>query len=237
VTDSGSQTTTLAVTSNSDPGGKSTATLTCTAGHPMIAVDKPALAFGDQLVPVPAMQTFTVSNPGTGPLTIASITRSGANAADYAIAPACAPCTIAATGMQTFTVTFTPAAPGNADIQIAIANNSPDAGANPTTIAVTGNGIAPQINAPVAISFNPVELGGTDSQQVMVSNLGTAPLAISSATITADAAEFTITQAGATALAAGASTSWTIQCKPNAPPGPRTGTSATRSHARPPTSR
>ena len=208
----GMQTATITVASNSDPGGKTVGTLTCTGGAPAIATDVPALTFAAQLVnTTSAAQVVTVSNPGSSTLTITSVT----TAAPFAVTPACAPCTIPAGGSKPFSVTFRPTAPGAPTGTLALAS---DAGAK--SVGLSGTGIAPQITG-AAVTFDPTELGSTNQKSLVIGNSGGAPLHLTATTTTP--ADFTIATAGLTTIPANSSTTYVLQCAPTAI-GTRTGT-------------
>jgi outer membrane protein OmpA-like peptidoglycan-associated protein len=81
----GTQSATVTFVSDADPGGDTTAQLTCTAGRPDIMVSTNTLAFGNVLVgSTSAAQTVTATNNGNATLTISSATLA-AGAADYTI--------------------------------------------------------------------------------------------------------------------------------------------------------
>lgn len=131
---------TVTFTSTADPGGDAIALLTCVAGRPNI-VATASLAFGDVVVgQTSSAQTVTVQNTGNRDLTYTA-SKVGAFASRYTLGGTChTACTVLPGNQQTFTVTFSPNAPAQQDIAIAIASNDPD---SPTTnVAVTGRGIA-----------------------------------------------------------------------------------------------
>lgn len=95
-----------------------------------------------------------------------------------------------------------------------------------TTGAVTGPVLTV---APTAVAFGPIDVGGTDTQTVTLTNNGVAPLTITSVAYTGDAS-VTITQPASLTLAAGASTTMTATFTPTAA-GPITGSIAITSDA------
>ncbi len=85
-------------------------------------------------------RTFTLSNPGTGPLTLTGSPKvqvSGAHAADFTVA-AQPDSPVAAQTATAFTITFTPSAAGLRTAAVSIASD--DADDNPFTFAIQGYG-------------------------------------------------------------------------------------------------
>jgi hypothetical protein len=90
-------------------------------------------------------EVFTIENTGSAALTIASITKSGANASEFTIGTA--PTSIAAAGTATFTVTFAPTSVATGKtVTITINNNDSDEGNY--TLVLTANGTT----GPTAVS-------------------------------------------------------------------------------------
>lgn len=214
----GMQTATVTFVSDSDPGGDTSAQLTCTAGRPDILVSANALAFGNVAVgSTSAAQTVTIMNTGNATLTY-SLSKTP-NVTQYAIAGCTGGCTILAGGMATFNVTFAPTAIGVLATRIDITSNDPDPGDSPFAINASGTGTAPQISvAPTTLSFANTEVGRTSgAQTVTATNTGNSQLTVSSATFATGAGDYTIVsgQPGPQTIAPGTSTSWDIACKPS----------------------
>ena len=85
--------------------------------------------------------TFTIENTGTLDLTLAagSITFTGDHASDFALSGITLPATVAANSSTTFTVTFTPGAPGLRTATVNIASNDSDE--SPYNFDVQGTGL------------------------------------------------------------------------------------------------
>lgn len=92
--------------------------------------------FGTQSTTGYVTRTFTISNSGTGPLTIGTITNS--NTTDYTVSGLSSPSPIAIGSSTTFTITFDPQTAGTKTATISIVTN--DANENPFRINVTGSG-------------------------------------------------------------------------------------------------
>ncbi|MCL5098174.1 MAG: choice-of-anchor D domain-containing protein [Candidatus Omnitrophica bacterium] len=105
---------------------------------PAIGVTPASLAFGNQIVATTsAPQTLTVSNSGGAPLTINSITITGANFTDFAQTNACG-ASLAGGANCTISVTFTPMTAGARTANLSIGTSDP---LNPTlTVALSGSG-------------------------------------------------------------------------------------------------
>ncbi len=83
--------------------------------------------------------TFTVENPGTGDLTITSITATG-DTLHFDLTKGSLPRTVGAAGSTTFTAAFDPIASGDKSVIVSIVNN--DADENPYTFTLTGKGVS-----------------------------------------------------------------------------------------------
>jgi len=212
----GTQTATITFSSDSDPGGTTTAQLSCTAGRSMITVSTNTLAFGN--VPVNTAstpQTVTITNNGNGTLTY-SLSKTP-NVAQYAISGCISGCTVVAGGTATFSVTFSPTVSGTLTTRIDITNNDPNNGV--VSINVSSTGTAPQISvAPGGpLTFANTEVGQTSATQTVVAtNTGNAPLTISNATFATGAADYTASVVTLPqTLAPMTSLSWNLACKPS----------------------
>jgi hypothetical protein len=92
--------------------------------------------FGTQSTTGYVTRTFTISNSGTGPLTIGTITNS--NTTDYTVSGLSSPSPIAIGSSTTFTITFDPQTAGTKTAIISIPNN--DVNEAPFEINLTGVG-------------------------------------------------------------------------------------------------
>ncbi|MEI6605501.1 MAG: ELWxxDGT repeat protein [Verrucomicrobiota bacterium] len=116
-------------------------------GAPNIAVEQPAGTslstgtisdFGSVLVGTNSPLTFTIKNTGTADLVLGTITKDGANAADFSVsAPASTP--LARGASTTFSVQFAPSASGTRSATLHIASNVTGT-KNPFDINLTGIG-------------------------------------------------------------------------------------------------
>ncbi len=150
--------------------------------EPEISVKPGSIDFGDVLADTDsAVKDVTVTNQGTANLTIGTLainnsqfTIFSGNISGQTLAPGAS---------ANISLIFHPTASGAQSANLTIPSN--DADENPVTVALTGNGIVPDIAVnPQSIGFGDVLLG-TDSEikTVTVTNEGTANLTIGTLTI------------------------------------------------------
>jgi FtsP/CotA-like multicopper oxidase with cupredoxin domain len=136
-TTTGVLTGTLTIT-DSDPSSPQKVTLTGTGVAPVLSLSNNALAFGNQPVRVTsAAQSVTVSNTGTGPLTINNIGLNGGNSNQFSQSNNC-PGTLAVGASCTVNVTFRPTSRGTKSANITVNVAAP---ATSRSVALTGTGI------------------------------------------------------------------------------------------------
>ncbi len=174
-----------------------------------------------------ATQIITIRNTGTGNLTNLAISKNGAHASDFTVsAPAAT--LLAPGGSTTFTLTFTPSAPGARTAAIHIASN--DADENLFDIKLEGiDGVVSVLaigqsdGTWLARGETSADLGSairgstSPAETFTLKNIGTAPLTglqlVSSGEQSAD---FIVSPLPETTLAPGASTSFQVSFKPTA---------------------
>jgi hypothetical protein len=125
-----------------------------------------------------APQTVTLSNVGSGPLSISSIALSGTNSGDFAQTNNC-PGSLMAGGNCAINVTFTPAAGGTRSASIAVADN---ATGSPQTVVVGGIGfVGPIVSlSATSLNFARTQLGSASAAQtVTLTNTGYSALDLS----------------------------------------------------------
>ena len=210
---------------------------------PEIAVERPvgtnlvdgtaSATFGNVTVGVSGSPvTFTVKNPGTANLTGLALTKVGTNSADFLISTVGAS-SLAPGASTTFSVTFKPTATGTRTATLRIASN--DADENPFDITLTGSGVAaPPITVPeiaverpagtnlvdgtASAAFGNITVGVSGSPVTFtVKNPGTANLTgLALTKAGTNSADFLISTMGASSLAPGASTTFSVTFKPTA---------------------
>ncbi|SEF44852.1 Abnormal spindle-like microcephaly-assoc'd, ASPM-SPD-2-Hydin [Bryocella elongata] len=113
-------------------------------------------------------QTLTLSNTGTGPMTISSIAIGGANASSFTQTNNCG-ATLAASAMCSITVTFTPAAGGALTASLNVTDN---ASGSPQSSALSGTGtIATDFSVAAAPPSVTVVGGSTASYTFTVTSI------------------------------------------------------------------
>jgi len=114
--------------------------LTGSGTAPGVTLTPSSLSFGVQAVgTTSAAQSATLRNSGTAPMTLTSVSVTGANAGDFAQTNGCpvAPATLAANATCTISVTFTPRAAGARSASVTIDD---DAAGSPHAVTLTGSG-------------------------------------------------------------------------------------------------
>lgn len=130
-----------------------------------------------------APQTITVSNTGTGPLSITGVSLGGTDPGSFAISTdGCSGQTIPAGGSCGVALTFTASDPNPKSATLLVADNAPD---SPQGDALTGTANVPGVSiTPESVAFNSVQAGRvTAAAKITVKNTGTAALKIGAITI------------------------------------------------------
>ena len=228
----GAKTATVIITNNDSDENPYTFTLTGTGVTPEINVKQGAAsiadgtgsyAFGNVLLGSNSGTiTFTVENLGTADLNLdgtPKVAISGTDAAMFVVGTQPGS-PIAPAGSSTFTITFTPGSLGAKTATVTIAND--DQNEDPYNFAITGTGVAPEINVKQGTTniadgtgsyvFGNVVLGSSSGAITFtVENLGTSNLNLDGTPKVAisgtDAAMFVVgTQPGSPIAPAGSST-------------------------------
>ncbi len=158
-----------------------TMSLTGVATTPVAGVSPPSLTFGNQnLGTTSSSQPFTLSNTGSGALTITSI----ATSANFGQTNNCGS-SVAASSSCTINVTFSPTTTGTLTGTLTITDDSNGAVDSTQTANLSGTGWAPMVMLSVpGLSFGNQVLSTTSAPETeTVTNAGTANLAISTVTI------------------------------------------------------
>ncbi len=201
------------------------------APTPAVGLSPTSLTFASQgLGTTSAAQTVTLTDTGTGPLTITGITVAGTNPADFAATSTCpiTPATVAVAGTCSIAVTFKPTATGTRRATVSIADN---AAGSPQAVTLTGTAVAAPPTAtltPTALGFGSVVVNVRTAAQVLtLTNTSTSPIAITSVSLGgANPGDFARTNncpTGTARLAAGASCTVSVTFRPTAG-GPRAAT-------------
>jgi Abnormal spindle-like microcephaly-assoc'd, ASPM-SPD-2-Hydin len=150
------------------------------AGTSVLTANPGSIGFGIVNVGNTATQSVTITNAGSGSLTITTVSADGAG---FSASGITLPYSLAAGSTTSFAAAFAPARGGDATGSISIAASSGDSSAS-ATVALSGTGAQAAISAsPSLVSFGTVAVGQTSSQTVTISNPGSASLTISRATV------------------------------------------------------
>jgi hypothetical protein len=188
--------------------------VTGTGSGPKIALSGTKLTFANQLAGTNSTsQTLVLSNTGTAPMTISSISLTGQNPADFSTTNNCSS-TIAPQANCTITVGFSPAAIGLDTAAVAIVDNAPG---SPHSATLVGLGTSPEASFSVSsVTYNS-QLITTSSapQSVVISNTGNSTLNFKNVAITgANAADFSLSNPCGATLAVSANCSVSISFQP-----------------------
>lgn len=148
------------------------------AGQPQLTLSPTSVSFGNITLGSNATHAVSVTNSGSASLTISSVSATGAGFSWNGLS---LPVTLAAGQGTTFNAAFAPTVAGSASGNVSIASNAPG---SPASIALSGVGVQGQLTASLLnLSFGNVLAGGNSAQTITLSNLGTASLTISQATV------------------------------------------------------
>jgi hypothetical protein len=203
-----------------------TVSLSGTGTGPNAVLSPNPLAFPNQPInTISSAETVTVSNTGTAPLMITSVTITGQTAGAGFVATNA--CPIGGTGLGVgatcnINVTFRPTSVGLKTAQLNVIVAAP--GVTPIPVTLTGTGTAPVLSlsfatSPLAFS-SPLNITSA-SQLVTVSNTGSAPLTFNS--ISVNNAQFGQTNTCPAVLAVGSTCVINVTFRPTvAAPSPKT---------------
>ena len=209
------------------------------AAQPEIDVTPTSNNFGSQLLNAGATAntTFTIANLATAnsdDLTIASITKVGAQCGDFNLTAPATPFVIQDETSQDIMVNFDPSVQGARSCTIRIDHDDPDGGEDPFDVAVSGTGTARVIGlSPSPLDFGNVVRNTNDDSTLTIGNSGNVPLTVSGLAIGgAQANQFSLVAPPGTPfdVAAGGTRDITVRCTPTTN-GARTATLTVSSNA------
>src|SRR5712691_1842590 len=172
----GNMTGSVSLVSNA-PNSPTTIALSGTAVQPQISVIPPSASFGNVGVGTRNTYAFTLTNSGSASVTVSQANVSGSG---LSVSGLSLPLTLTPGQKTTFSVVFAPATTGNITGSVLLVSNAPN---SPTTIALSGTAVQPQLSVvPPSASFGDVAVGTRNSQTITLINSGTGNLTISQAT-------------------------------------------------------
>lgn len=154
---------------------------------PIVSLNPISLAFANQEIGTNSEeQTVTFTNSGNGSLTILRATLNGVNSDDFEIkSDICSNAIVNASESCTIAIIFTPKAPGKRSASLTITHNASD---SPKYVTLSGIGIPPTVPVvnlnPTRLDFGNQEVGESREEKITLTNSGSAPLNISSLTLT-----------------------------------------------------
>src|SRR5205807_141720 len=147
--------------------------------QPQLSVVPPSVSFGNVIVDNTRVQNLTLTNSGSANLTIA---QGNFTVAGLSISGLTFPLTLAAGQSSTLSVQFAPTATGSVSGSVSLVSDAPN---SPSTIALSGTGVQPQLSiTPASVSFGNVLVGSTGVQNLTLTNSGSASLTIAQDTFT-----------------------------------------------------
>lgn len=202
--------------------GNAFVTEVSSANSPAIVLSPSKVDFGNEAVSVASsVQTVTLFNVGTAPLTITEV---NAPSSDFTDSNTCVGTVAPAGGSCTINVTFTPGSTGAVTDEFTIDDNAPN---SPHTLTVTGTGVTATTTvtvAPTSLTFPNTQVSSVSKPQVVtITNTGTSTLDISSITVTGDFTQTNTCGATFNVLNVGQSCSVSVVFAPTSS-GSRTGT-------------
>jgi hypothetical protein len=159
-----------------------TITFAGTGAQPGLSIAPASFAYGSVVDGQTKSQTFTLTNTGGVPLTISQLSVSGAG---YSLSGLTTPKAVAAGGSATFNAVFAPTTAGSLPGTVTISSDAP---ASPSTVALTGTGVAGAVVLsanPTSLAFGNVNAGASSSKSVTLTNGGTGNVTISQVTVSA----------------------------------------------------
>jgi Abnormal spindle-like microcephaly-assoc'd, ASPM-SPD-2-Hydin/Bacterial Ig-like domain (group 2) len=162
-----------------DPGHATvTVPMTGTGGYPAATWAPSSLAFGTVEVGATGQGALSITNAGIVPLNISGISSSSSQFAASTQA-----LTIQPGQTATVQATFKPSAPTSYSATLSFQTNDP--GHPSVTVPMTGNGVLPTVSwTPASIDFDTIPQGSSATQDLFITNNGTADVHVTNAHVT-----------------------------------------------------
>ena len=177
-TSSGSKSALIAITHNA-PGTPSIVTLSGTGVEavPILSVSPPTLSFSQLVGVVSAPQLVTLSNTGNAPLVISRVSLAGSNANQFSQTNACSQ--VGAGASCSISVRFAPSTAGTKSASLSIVHNAAGSSSS-VLLSGSASSAAPIISiSPPSLDFTEAVNATSQSKEIVITNLGAAPLSIS----------------------------------------------------------
>ena len=208
---------TLTVSSNAG-SGSNTVALTGTGlqstKSPLLSASVTSLAFGNVNIGSSSSQNVVLSNSGGSSLTISQASVVGTG---FKLNTPTLPLTLNAGQTTSLSITFAPAATGNATGSLSVIHGD---SVSPLTISLSGSGVQPtgsQITLnPIAVGFGSQTLGTTSvAQSVAISNTGTSSVTLTGYKLSSTSFVFASTPPAPLSLQPGETTHLSVSFTPN----------------------
>ena len=210
---SGAHTAELVLTSN-DVLSPHRVPLSGTGVEAILEIAPASLAFPATSVGAQQVAPLQLSNTGTAPLNLTSITIDAPGDAVFSIVEGGEPGSIGPGTSRTVSVAFAPAAETAYQGTLTITS---DAGGSPHSIPLSGTGTVPGMTvSPVAIQYDDTQVGSSTDAEVTLQNTGSEAVSVTSVQLGgANASDFSIVSGGETGtIAAGQSRTVIIRFTP-----------------------
>ena len=209
-TPSGSGTRTASLTfPNNSSDGPATLVLTGNGIDPVLSASPSSLTFDPQPLGTPsASKNVTITNTGSTPLTISSISSGGDFTAD---ASDCSSGVVTPTHSCVVKITFTPGGTGPRSSTLTITSN---ALSSPDSVPLSGTGIDPKLSGPASTDFGSLLIGHSTTKTITISSTGTTALSVQSVTIGGNGYSILTDGCSLQSVAPGGSCSVTVQFAP-----------------------
>ena len=176
----------LTINSNDPDSSVVKVPLSGTGIAPNIAVNPLSINLDTVVVGGLKQDSLVISNTGNDTLRLGTVSKTGPNTAAFSfnpILPNPSGTAIVPGGNIKVIVNFSPGAVGPRSATLVIPSNDPDAAEDTVFVALTGVAVAPPVPNiavnPDSVDFGTVQVGGSKSDTLMVSNTGTDTLNIS----------------------------------------------------------
>src|SRR2546428_563696 len=148
-------------------------------GNGQLSARPASVAFGNVTVGSRSTQAIGLSNTGSVNLTVSL---GGATGPGFSISGLTFPLTLPPGQSSTFSVQFAPTTTGSVSGSVSLVSDAPN---SPSTIALSGAGVQPQLSVtPPSVSFGNVLVGSTGVQNLTLTNSGSANLTIAQGSVT-----------------------------------------------------
>jgi hypothetical protein len=148
--------------------------------QPVLSLSAPSFNFNTVAIGKSATQTLHITNTGSAPLTLESVTL---KSTQFALSGPSVPRTILPAQGVDYTLTFEPSLAGNASAAIQIASNASNTPASVSLAGVAEKSMAAVQASPSSINFGNLNIQTTATQNVTLKNTGDINITISGVTV------------------------------------------------------